>query len=230
MVDPVSVDEFVPEARLSGLPELERKSLDHPLNSKMVARKAARELGKSYGEINVIVAHLGTGISVSAHERGRLVDVNNAHDGGPFSTQRAGGLPATQLADLCFSGKYTRDEIYAKLTSNGGLRAYLGTDDVQEAERRARGGDQQASLVLGAMAYQIAKEIGASAAVLRGRVDAVIFTGGIAFSKYVVDLVRERVAFLTPHIFVYPGEHEMEALAQGALRVLKGEEAAKEYR
>jgi butyrate kinase len=229
MVDPVSVDEFVPEARLSGLPELERKALDHPLNSKMVARKAAREMGTSYARISVIVAHLGTGISVSAHERGRLIDVNNAHDGGPFSTQRSGGLPVTQLADLCFSGKFTRDEMYAKLTSKGGLRAYLGTDDVEEAVRRAEGGDREAALVLGAMAYQIAKEIGASAAVLKGKVDAVIFTGGIAFSGYVISQVRERVAFLTPNIFVYPGEHEMEALAQGALRVLKGEEAAKDY-
>jgi len=230
MVDPVSVDEFIAEARLSGLPELERKSLDHPLNSKMVARKAAKELGRSYAEINVIVAHLGTGISVGAHEKGRMIDVNNAHDGGPFSTQRAGSLPVTQLADLCFSAKYTREEIYARLTSKGGLSAYLGTDDVAEAERRARAGDEQARLVLGAMAYQIAKEIGASAAVLRGKVDALIFTGGIAFSQYVVGLVRERVGFITPNIFVYPGEHEMESLAQGALRVLRGEEAAKVYR
>ncbi|HVP56911.1 MAG TPA: butyrate kinase, partial [bacterium] len=230
IVDPVSVDEFVAEARLSGLPELERKSLDHPLNSKMVARKAAKELGRSYREINVIVAHLGTGISVGVHERGRLIDVNNAHDGGPFSTQRAGGLPTTQLADLCFSGKYTRDEMYARLTSNGGLRAYLGTDDVAEAEKRARAGDKQADLVLRTMAYQIAKEIGASAAVLRGRVDALIFTGGIAFSEYIVGLVKERVGFITPRVFVYPGEHEMEALAEGALRVLRGEEAAREYK
>ncbi len=229
-VDPVSVDEFAPEARLSGLPELERKSLDHPLNSKMVARKAARELGKTYDRINVIVAHLGTGISVSAHEKGKMIDVNNAHDGGPFSTQRTGTLPATQLADLCFSGKYTREEVFSKLTTRGGLRAYLGTDDVTEAERMARDGDGKASLVLSAMAYQIAKEIGASAAVLKGDVDAIVFTGGIAFSDHIINLVKERVTFVTPNIFVYPGEHEMESLALGALRVLRGEEAAKEYR
>lgn len=230
MVDPVSVDEFIPEARLSGLPELERKSLDHPLNSKMVARKAAGEIGKVYKEINLIVAHLGTGISVSAHERGRMIDVNNAHDGGPFSTQRTGSLPVTQLVDLCYSGRYTRDEMYVRLTSKGGLTAYLGTDDVAAAVKRAEGGDEKAVLVLGALAYQVAKEIGAAAAVLRGKVDAMVFTGGIAHSDYIVNLVRERVAFLTPNVFVYPGEHEMESLALGALRVLRGEEEPKEYR
>ena len=230
MVDPVSVDEFIPEARISGLPELERKSLDHPLNSKMVARKAAREMGKTYKEISLIVAHLGTGISVSAHENGRMIDVNNAHDGGPFSTQRTGSLPVTQIVDLCYSGRYTRDEMYAKLTSGGGLRAHLGTDDVAVAVKRAEGGDKKAALVLGAMAYQIAKEIGAAATVLRGNVDAMVFTGGIAYSDYVVNLVRERVDFLTSNVFVYPGEHEMESLALGALRVFRGEEEPKEYR
>jgi butyrate kinase len=230
MVDPVSVDEFVPEARLSGLPELVRKSLDHPLNGKMVARKAAAELGRAYDEINAIVAHLGTGISVAAHRRGRMIDVSNANDGGPFSTQRAGGLPVTQLADLCYSGKYSRDEMYAKLTVNGGLRAYLGTDDVAQAEKMAASGDETASLVLKAMAYQIAKEIGAYATVLKGEVDAVIFTGGIAHSELIVGLVKERVRFITANIFVYPGEHELESLALGALRVLRGEEAARTYR
>jgi butyrate kinase len=230
MVDPVSVDEFIPVARLSGLPELERKSLDHPLNSKMVARKAAREMGKVYKDINLIVAHLGTGISVSAHQRGRMIDVNNAHDGGPFSTQRTGSLPVTQLVDLCYSGKYTRDEMYVKITRNGGLKAHLGTDDVAEAVRRAEGGDELAALVLKALAYQVAKEIGAAATVLKGSVDAIVFTGGIAHSDYIVDLVRAGVAFLTPNVFVYPGEHEMESLALGALRVLSGEEEPKEYR
>ena len=230
MVDPVSVDEFIPEARLSGLPELERKSLDHPLNSKMVVRKAAKDLGKDHRRINAIVAHLGTGISVSAHQQGRMIDVNNAHDGGPFSTQRAGSLPVTQLADLCFSGKHTREEIFAKLTRTGGLRAYLGTDDITQAEKMAQSGDARATLVLSAMAYQIAKEIGACAAVLKGRVDAIVFTGGIAFSDRIVSLVKERVAFIAPHIFVYPGEHEMESLALGALRVLRGEEEPKEYK
>jgi butyrate kinase len=230
MVDPVSVDEFIPEARLTGLPELERKSLDHPLNSKMVARRAAREMGKAYEAINLVVAHMGTGISVSAHRKGRMIDVNNAQDGGPFSTQRTGGLPVTQLIALCYSGTYTRDQLHARVTRKGGLSAHLGTDDMAEAERRARAGDTKAEAVLRAMAYQIAKEIGAAAAALRGQVDAVVYTGGVAHCQYLVDLVREWVDYITPNVFVYPGEHEMESLALGALRVLRGEETAKEYR
>jgi butyrate kinase len=230
MVDPVSVDEFIAEARLTGLPEMERKSLDHPLNSKMVARRAAREMGKTYEAINLIVVHMGTGISVSTHLKGRMMDVNNAQDGGPFSTQRTGGLPTTQLIALCYSGAYTKDQMHARVTRGGGLSAHLGTDDMVEAEKRARAGDAKADAVLRAMAYQIAKEIGASAAALRGQVDAVVYTGGVAHCRYVVNLVREWVGFLTPNVFVYPGEHEMESLALGALRVLRGEETAREYR
>ncbi len=229
MVDPVSVDEFIPEARLSGMPEIERKSLDHPLNSKMVARKAAAELGKKYEQCNMIVAHLGTGISVSAHMRGRMIDVNNAHDGGPFSTQRTGSLPVTQLVELCFSGRYTKEEMLTKITSKGGVKAYLGTDDLTEVERRIEDGDQKAELVLKAMAYQIAKEIGGCAAALFGEVDAIVITGGIAHCARVVDMVKKRIEFITRNIFVYPGEHEMEAMALGALRVLRGEEEPKEY-
>jgi butyrate kinase len=230
MVDPVSVDEFIPEARLSGLPEIPRKSLDHPLNAKMVSRKAAEQLGTTYPQINVIVAHLGTGISVTAHQRGRAIDVNNAHDGGPFSTQRTGSLPVTQLVDLCYSGKYRRDEMFARLTTQGGLKAYLGTDNMAEAVKRARGGDTEADLVVRAMAYQVAKEIGGCAAALSGDVDAIIFTGGIAHSEYFVDLIRRRVEFITANIFVNPGEHEMESMAEGALRVLRGEEEPKRYK
>lgn len=230
MVDPVSVDEFIPEARLSGLPEIQRRSLDHPLNAKMVSRKAAEQLGTTYPQINVIVAHLGTGISVSAHERGRAIDVNSAHDGGPFSTQRTGSLPVTQLVDLCYSGKYTRDEMFAKLTTQGGLKAYLETDDMAGAVKRARGGDAEAGLVLRAMAYQIAKEIGGCAAALSGKVDAIIFTGGIAHSDYFVDLIRQRIEFITPNIFTNPGEHEMESMAEGALRIIRGEEEPKLYK
>jgi len=230
MVDPVSVDEFVPEARISGMPELVRRSLDHPLNAKMVARKAAAELGKTYETSNMIVAHLGTGISISVHMQGRMIDVNNAHDGGPFSTQRTGSLPVTQLVDLCYSGKYTRDEMFAKITRQGGLKAYLGTDDLREVEHRIESGDEHAALILRAMAYQIAKEIGACAAVLGGKINAIIFTGGIAHSERVVGLVKERIAFLCKNIFVFPGEHEMEAMAAGALRVLRGTEQAKEYK
>ncbi len=230
MVDPVSVDEFIPEARISGMPEIERKSLDHPLNAKMVARRAAADIGKTYETSNMIVAHLGTGISVSAHIRGRMVDVNNAHDGGPFSTQRTGSLPVTQLVDLCFSGKYTRDEMFTRITRQGGIKAYLGTDDLREVEQMIEKGDERAELILRAMAYQVAKEIGACATVLAGEIDAIIFTGGIAHSRRVVDLVKERVAFLSENIIVYPGEHEMEAMVAGALRVLRGVEQAKEYK
>jgi butyrate kinase len=230
IVDPVSVDEFTPEARIAGLPEMERKSLDHPLNSKMCARHAAAELGGKYREMSFIVAHMGTGISVSAHRKGRAIDVNNAQDGGPFSNQRAGGLPTTLLMELCYSGKFTRDEMYGRLTRSGGMMAYLGTDDMAKAVEMARGGDEKAQLIISAMAYQIAKEIGANAAVLKGEVDAIILTGGMAHSDYLVDLVKERVGFITPNTFVYPGEHEIEALAEGAIRVLKGEEEPREYR
>jgi butyrate kinase len=229
IVDPVSVDEFEPEARLSGMPELPRRSLDHPLNAKMVARKAAAELGKKYADINVVVAHLGTGISISAHRRGRMIDVNNAHDEGPFSTQRSGAIPGTQLAKLCFSGDYTFREMFNKITRESGLKAYVGTDDMVEAEKAASGGDENTALVLRAMAYQIAKEIGAFATVLKGEVDAIVFTGGIAYSDHVTGMIRERVAFITPNTFFYPGEHEMESLAQGALRVLEGEEEPQTY-
>ncbi len=230
MVDPVSVDEFIDEARLSGHPRMARKSLDHPLNAKMVARKAAAELRTAYEKMNVIVAHLGTGISISVHRRGRIIDVNCAHDGGPFSTQRTGTLPVTQLMDWCYSGELTRDEMFAQITSKGGLFAYTGTDDLVRVEKMAEGGDGEAGLVLRAMAYQIAKEIGGGATALKGRVDAIIFTGGIAHSEYMVGLIRERVDFITANIFVYPGEHEMDSMAQGALRALRGEEEPRQYR
>jgi butyrate kinase len=229
MVDPVSVDEFIDEARISGHPRMERKSLDHPLNAKMVARKAASELGMKYDRMNVIVAHLGTGISISVHERGRIIDVNCAHDGGPFSTQRTGTLPVTQLMDWCYSGELTRDEMFAQLTSKGGLFAYAGTDDAAALVETAKGGDRKAGLLLRAMAYQIAKEIGGGAAALKGRVDAMIYTGGVAHSEYIVGLIREYVDFITPNVFLYPGEHEMQSMAQGALRVLRGEEEPKQY-
>jgi butyrate kinase len=196
----------------------------------MVARHAAQELGGKYRDMNFIVAHLGTGISVSAHRKGKAIDVNNAQDGGPFSNQRAGGLPTTLLVELCYSGKLTLAEMFVRLTRSGGMMAYLGTDDMARAEEMALSGDEKARLIVSAMAYQVAKEIGANAAVLKGEVDAIVFTGGMANSEYLVNLVRERVGFITPSVFVYPGEHEFEALAEGALRVLKGEEEPREYR
>ncbi len=228
IVDPVSVDEFPPIARISGLPELERKSLSHALNIKMVARKAAFELGKRYEELNLIIVHLGSGISVSSHLKGQMIDVNNANDGGPFSPQRCGSLPVTGLAKLCFSGKYTYAEMYDKITKKGGLLAYLDTDDVEEIEKMIDSGDKKAKLTYEAMVYQIAKEIGAMATTLSGKVDAIILTGGIANSERLINMIKPRVDFLSK-VLVFPGEDEMEALTLGVLRVLTGEEKEKEY-
>ena len=228
IVDPVSVDEMEPEARLSGLPELPRNSFSHALNSKAVARRAAKEMGGTYADFNFVVAHLGTGVSITAHRKGRMVDVSGADEEGPFSPARAAGLPSMLLAKLCYSGKYTEKQMLDLLVGSGGLYAHLGTRDVREAERRAQDGDAQAAIVMKAMAYRIAREIGAMAAVLAGRVDRVLITGGIAYSERLVADVSARVAFIAP-ILVMPGEEELEALAEGALRVLRGEEPAKLY-
>ncbi|MTI49752.1 butyrate kinase [Sporosalibacterium faouarense] len=229
IVDPVVVDEMDDVARISGMPELDRKSIFHALNQKAVARRAAKEIGKNYDELNFIVAHMGGGVSVGAHKQGRVVDVNNALDGeGPFSPERAGGLPVGDLAKLCFSGKYTLADIKKKIKGQGGLVAYLGTNDGIEVEKRINAGDEKAELVFKAMAYQIAKEIGSCAAVLEGNVDGIILTGGIAYGKEFVKWITDRIGFISK-IFVYPGEDELIALAQGGLRVLRGEEKAKIY-
>ena len=228
IVDPVSVDEFDPEARLSGLPELERASMSHALNLKMVCRQAAESLGKRYVDVDLVAAHLGSGITVSAHRRGRMIDVNNAVDGGPFAPTRTGGLPTTGLIQLCFSGTYDRDQLLDLATKRGGLLAYLGTSDGEEIEQRIADGDRQARLVYDAMIVQIAKEIGAMAAVLGGRVDAVVLTGGLAHCRYLIDSLKKRISFLAK-VIVFPGEDEMKALALGALRVLSGEETARDY-
>lgn len=223
--DPVSVDEMIPEARLSGIPEIERKSLSHALNIKIVCRKVAKELGKSLEELNAVVAHLGGGISVAAVREGRIIDVNNANDEGPFSPERTGELPVGDVARMCFSGKYSREELKKKFVGRGGLVAYLGTNDLRKALEMAKN-DSYASLVVRAMAYQIAKEIGGMCAVLKGKLDAIILTGGMAHSNEFVEMIREYIYKFAP-IFVLPGEFEMEALALGALRVLRGEEKAK---
>ena len=228
IVDPVSVDEFVPEARLSGLPELERASMSHALNLKMVCRQAAAALGKNYQEVDLVAAHLGSGITVSAHRRGRMIDVSNAVDGGPFAPTRTGGLPTTGLIRLCFSGTYDRAQLLDLATKRGGLLAYLGTSDGDEIEKRIADGDPQARLVYDAMIVQIAKEIGAMAAVLGGRVDAVVLTGGLACCRYLIDALKEKISFLA-RVLVFPGEDEMKALALGALRVLSGEETVRNY-
>lgn len=228
IVDPVSVDELEPVARISGLPELERVSMSHALNMKAVARKVAKEMDKAYEDLNFIVVHLGTGVSVTPHRRGRMIDVNNAKEEGPFSPDRCGGLPATYLMKLCYSGRYTFDQMKEKLGSKGGVFAYLGTTDIREAFSMADSGDAKAKLVLEALSYQVAKEIGAMAAVLEGEVDKIILTGGIAYSERIVAEISRRVKFIAP-VVVVPGEEELEALAFGALRVLRGEEAAQSY-
>jgi butyrate kinase len=228
IVDPVSVDEFEPVARISGSPEIERPSFLHALNHKAVARRVAAGMGRRYEEVNLVVAHMGSGVSVGAHKRGRVVDVNEARQEGPFSAERAGGVPAMLLVDLCYSGKYTHQQMRDNLARNWGLGGYLGTKDLREVEARIAGGDRFAELILDALAYQVAQEIGAKAAVLKGQVDRIVLTGGMAHSENLVGRIRERVAFLAP-IEVVPGEEEMEALAQGALRVLRGEEEPKAY-
>jgi butyrate kinase len=229
IVDPVCVDEIEPLARVSGLPEIERKSFSHALSLKSAARRAARELRRPYEELNLVVVHMGGGISVTAHRQGKMIDVNQALDGtGPFSPERVGGLPFGDVMRLCFSGKYTYDELFRRLTRQGGLLAHLGTNDAVEVEKRIAQGDEHARLVYEALAYQVAKEIGLMATVLKGRVDAIVLTGGLVHSSMLVGWIRERVEWIAP-LIAYAGEDEMLAMAQGALRVLRGEEAAKEY-
>jgi len=228
-VDPVSVDEFTPVARISGVKELPRLSLSHALNMKAVARRAAKKLGKDYTKVNLIIVHLGSGISVSAHKKGRQIDSSNANDEAPFSPQRAGTLPLTGLVKLCYSGKYSEKQMMKKLLKMSGLYSHLKTDDVREIEKRIKEGDREAKLVLEAMAYQVAKWIGQMAVVLCGKVDAIVITGGIAHSKFVTRYIKRKTRFIS-RIIVIPGEDEMKALAMGALRVLKGEEKAKEYK
>jgi butyrate kinase len=230
IVDPVVVDEIGDVARVSGMPEIQRKSIFHALNQKAVAKRYAKESGKIYQDLNLIVAHMGGGVSVGAHKAGRVIDVNNALDGeGPFSTERCGGVPVGDLVKLCFSGKYTLDDIKKKITGKGGVFAYLNTNDFRVVEKKGFEGDSNAKLVLDAFVYQIAKEIGQCGAVLCGKIDAIILTGGVAYSKQVTESLKEMTSFLGP-VIVYPGEDELLALAEGGLRVLRGEEEAKEYK
>jgi len=229
IVDPVTVDELMDVARISGMPEIERKSVFHALNQKAVAKRYAKEIGEKYEDLNLIVAHLGGGISVGAHKAGKVVDVNNALDGdGPFSPERSGGLPVGDLTKMCFSGKYNLEDIKKMINGKGGFVAYLNTNDAKEVIDKAQAGDEKCKLIFEAMGYQVAKEIGKCAAVLKGSVDAIILTGGIAYGKPIVNYIKERVEFITD-VVVYPGEDELLALAEGGLRVLNGEEKAKEY-
>jgi butyrate kinase len=225
IADPVVVDEYQDVARISGLPQIPRRSMFHALNHKAIARKYAAANGTTYEKLNLVIAHMGGGISVAAHRLGKVVDSNQGLDGyGPFSPERAGTLDAGQLVDMCFEGKYTHDEIRKLLVGNGGLMAHLGINDTKVILQMVESGDKKARLVLEALAYNVAKEIGAMLAVLHGEADAVILTGGIAYSKFVVEYIKKMISPIIK-VTVYPGEDEMESLAMSGLRVLRGEEA-----
>ncbi|MCM1044846.1 MAG: butyrate kinase [Candidatus Gastranaerophilales bacterium] len=229
IVDPTVVDELQPVARYSGVPELPRTSVFHALNTKAVAKRYAKEIGKSYESLRLILVHMGGGVSVGAHEYGKVVDVFNALDGdGAFSPERAGAVPSGALIKMCFSGKYTEKEVYGKFVGNGGFNAYLGTNDMREVTKRADAGDEKAAEAKQAFIYQVAKDIGSMACVLNGKVDQIIITGGIAYGTDVVEAIKERAGWIAPFT-VYPGEDELLALAQGALRVMNGEEQAMQY-
>ncbi len=229
IVDPVVVDELMPVARYSGVPELPRVSIFHALNQKAVAKRYAKEIGRPYESLRLIVVHMGGGVSVGAHENGKVIDVFNALDGdGAFSPERAGGVPSGALIRMCFSGKYSEKEVYNKVVGNGGFNAYLGTNDMREVTKMANEGNEKAAEVKQAFLLQVAKDIGSMACVLNGKVDQIIVTGGIAYGADVVVALKERAEWIAPFT-VYPGEDELLALAQGALRVLHGEEKALEY-
>lgn len=229
IVDPVVVDELMPISRYSGVPELPRTSVFHALNQKAVAKRYAKEQGKPYDSLNLVVVHMGGGVSVGAHENGRVIDVFNALDGdGAFSPERAGAVPSGALIKMCFSGQYTEKEVYKKLVGNGGFNAYVGTNDMRDVEKMVNDGDKKADETREAFIMQVAKDIGSMACVLKGKVDQIIVTGGIAYDKHVVAGLKERAGFIAPFT-VYPGEDELLALTQGALRVMNGEEKAMEY-
>lgn len=229
IVDPVSTDEFEDISRYTGISDLQNPSWLHALNHKAVCRTTAEEIGGKYTDFNFIVAHLGSGISIVAHKNGRMIDGSGGRSNGPFSPERSGQLPTYSLINLCYSGKYSHKEMVAKVSSIGGMYDYLGTKDIREVEKRIKNGDQKARTVMDAFCYQVSKEIASYAASLKGQVDRIILTGGIAHSKYVAKVVEERCGFLAP-LVIKAGEAEMEAMALGALRVLNGEEKAMEYK
>ncbi len=228
IVDPVAVDEFNDVARISGLKNIQRKSLLHALNIKAVSHRRAKELNKNLEDLNLLVAHLGGGISIAAVEKGKIIDVNNAKEMGPFSPDRTGGLPVGDLVNMCYSGNYSLKDMKLKIQGEGGLYSYLATMDGREVEKRIDNGDKYAKLIYDAMAYQIAKEIGMYSTVLFGKVDNIILTGGLAYSEYLVKQIKDMVSFIA-QVIVYGGEDEMDALNKGALRVLNNEEKAKIY-
>ena len=229
VVNPPDVDEFDLMARVSGLSDVYRESRIHALNQKEIGIRYSSEIGKKYEDINLVIAHIGGGVSVTAHRKGRMVDSNDIINGdGPMAPTRAGSIPAASIVKMCFSGKYTESEMYKRITKTGGLVDHLGTSEVLEVLERIQKGDEYAKLVFDAMIYQIAKNIGAYSTVLKGEVDAILLTGGISRSTYLVDMIRDMAGYIAP-IKVYAGEFEMEALASGALRVLTGQEELKTY-
>lgn len=229
IVDPVVVDELEDIARISGLNLIERKSIFHALNQKAVARSYAKSVNKKYEDLNLIIAHMGGGISVGAHKNGRVIDVNNAIEGeGPFSPERSGGLPAAELISLCYSGKYTFPEMMQNIIGKGGIVSYLKSNDMLDICNRAEAGDKECAMLVDAMCYQTSKEIGSMAAVLKGKVDAIIITGGMARDERMLNLIRPRVSFIAD-ISVYPGEEEMLALTEGCLRALENPSSVKKY-
>ena len=229
IADPGVVDELSPLARISGSPLMPRICIWHALNQRAIARRYARGIGKEYEDLNLIICHLGGGISVAAHDHGRAIDANNALDGeGPFSPERAGSLPAADLIRLCFSGKYSEKQLLKRIAGKAGLNAHLGTNNMREILQRIQQGDKHAELIVDAMIYHVAKNIAAEAAVLCGKVDAILLTGGMAHSDYLVSRLRQRIDFLAP-VYTFPGEDEMEALALNALAVLQKKREAKVY-
>lgn len=229
IADPGVVDELSPLARISGSPLMPRICIWHALNQRAIARRYARGIGHEYEDLNLIICHLGGGISVAAHEHGRAIDANNALDGeGPFSPERAGSLPAADLIRLCYSGKYTEKQLLKRIAGQAGLTAHLGTNNMREILQRIKEGDELAQLLVDAMLYHTAKQIASEAAVLCGQIDAILLTGGMAHSDYIVSELRRRIGFLAP-VYVFPGEDEMEALALNALAVLQGKRQAKVY-
>ena len=229
IADPVVTDELEEIARVSGNKHFTRLSIFHALNQKATARKYAKNVGKKYDELSLIVAHMGGGISVGAHKNGRIIDVNNALNGeGPFSPERSGTLPAAQLIEICFSGKYSKAEIDRMVLGEGGYVSYLGTNNAKEVEERAVAGDENAAFIQEALFYQTAKIIGEMAIVLDGKVDAILLTGGLAYNTNLEKYIKIKAGFIAP-VFIFPGEDELEALAMNVLRVARGEEVAKEY-
>jgi butyrate kinase len=229
VVDPVSVDEFMPESRITGLKDIEKASWLHALNQKAVARSVAEEMGKDYTDLNFLVAHLGSGISIAPHKKGKMIDGGGGRVDGPFSPERSGGLPTYPLIELCYSGKYTKDELVYKISNVGGMFDYLGTKNGIEIEKMYNDGDRKAVEVLNAFVLQVSKDIGSYSTVLEGDVDRIIITGGLAYSNKIVDMIRQKVSFIA-QVEVVPGEKEMEALMLGARRVMNGQEEVKTYK